>query len=455
MTSISSSVRRKRVLVVHGLTNRSRGNSVLLTKSFSSYSRGIDFHYINILGFTACQESYEEYDLAVVTSDALSLRSYSFWPDLESRLVRLLGKARRKVLLTQDEYTFSERIDTLATKSRVDAMWAVVSDDLGRLFPNTYSRGVRFEHCLTGYVDDEHDTNYVEFTKDYSTRKIDLGQRVSTLPLIFGESGRRKAEIATLLAEEFEVRGFNVDVSTDPSQVLLGDEWIRFLGDTKFTVSRKGGSSIADRAGYMFESLERINALLPRLPENLKARLVSKRKVLFGSWTSESPRLFEAAALGVCQILEEDVYLNGDMQPWIHYLPLKSDFSNVVEIMDFISSEERVRAVISAARKLLVESHSYSYRTFVQAFLTKEIESYHELNQSPSVTIDMDFRSQADFDAAKIAITTYFSETGIIRLLRDLFSPKPPSSMVLYRELNALELLPEVFTESWMPVSRV
>jgi hypothetical protein len=141
------------------------------------------------------------------------------------------------------------------------------------------------------------------------------------------------------------------------------------------------------------------------------------------------------------------------MQPWIHYLPLKPDFSNVVEIMEFISSEERVRNVISAARKLLVEAGSYSYRKFVETFLSTEIEDYPQLNQSPSVTIDEDLRSQLDVEAAKIAVTTYFSNTSTLGLLRELYSHTPPKGILLYRELNALEVVPEVFTESWLAVS--
>lgn len=444
-----------KVLVIHGLRKTSRSNSIELTKSFLNYSYGTEFHYVNVLGFAASLRAQDVYDLALVTSDALALRSFAAWPDLEDRLVRLLGQAKRRVLLTQDEYTFSSRIDELAIRAKVDSIWTVVPENLDKLFPKSFIDGVRFERCLTGYVDDEVVAKSRQFSKSYSARTTDLGQRVSELSLIFGVLGKRKSEIAIVLAAEFKSRGFRVDVSTDSTDVLLGDEWLGFLGDTRFTVSRKGGSSIADRSGFMFESLERVQVLAPSLPEAVKKKFTSKRDVLFGSWAAESPRLFEAASMGVCQILEEDIYLNGDMKPWVHYVPLASDFSNLDEIFEFISRDERVIRVVDAARKLLVESGKYSYRSFVQAFLFKELANYTDMDTNPSSMIDKDLQSQLDVGAVQRAVKMHFRNTNLLKLFGEFFGTRPAEAARLYRELTALEVVPEIFTESWSALSDI
>ena len=45
------------------------------------------------------------------------------------------------------------------------------------------------------------------------------------------------------------------------------------------------------------------------------------------SYRTISPRHFEAAAFRICQVLFEGEY-SGVLQPMVHYVPLKKDFSN-------------------------------------------------------------------------------------------------------------------------------
>jgi hypothetical protein len=203
----------------------------------------------------------------------------------------------------------------------------------------------------------------------------------------------------------------------------------------------------------MFESLERLSVLVPWLKEDLKTKLISKRDVLFGDWAVESPRLFEAAAMGVCQILEEDVYLNGAMEPWVHYLPLASDFSNLDRIFEFIRDDERVLKVVEAARALLVESDKYSYQSFVQSILSQELENFHYLNQEPSNMVDEDWRFPFESEAVKARVRSLFFDTSLIRLIGIHLRFRNSQAMLNYRQLTALEVVPDIFTIPWVPVS--
>ena len=78
-----------------------------------------------------------------------------------------------------------------------------------------------------------------------------------------------------------------------------------------------------------------------------------------------SPRCFEAAALGTCQILFEGEY-NGVLRPDEHYLALRKDFSNFEEVLDRFLDPETRAAVAGRAHRDLIESGRYTYERFIQ-----------------------------------------------------------------------------------------
>ena len=80
-----------------------------------------------------------------------------------------------------------------------------------------------------------------------------------------------------------------------------------------------------------------------------------------------SPRVFEAAATGTCQILFEGKY-SGVVEPWVHYLPLHKDFSNFDEIIRLYRDEEVRRQLVQQAERDLIASGAYSYRHFIAQF---------------------------------------------------------------------------------------
>ena len=80
-----------------------------------------------------------------------------------------------------------------------------------------------------------------------------------------------------------------------------------------------------------------------------------------------SPRHFEAAAFGVCQILFEGHY-SGAMEPMRHYIPLRKDFSNFDEVIGRFRDESLRRELAANARRDLVDSGNYGYEAFVAGF---------------------------------------------------------------------------------------
>jgi hypothetical protein len=77
-----------------------------------------------------------------------------------------------------------------------------------------------------------------------------------------------------------------------------------------------------------------------------------------------SPRHLEACATRTAQILVEGEY-NGLLKPGFHYFAVKSDFSNLQDVLDGIGDETRRLEVVERAYRDIVQSGMGSYRMFV------------------------------------------------------------------------------------------
>jgi hypothetical protein len=230
------------------------------------------------------------------------------------------------------------------------------------VYPRALKAGVEVQTALNGYVDRDTYSMTSGFCKPFAERGIDVGVRVTKLPPTYGKLGTRKWELAekfSLLAEE---RGLRTDVSSKPEDVLLGQEWYKFLGNCKFTVARKAGASICDpysRMATNFSELDENN-----WGTNFDADLKKNSRrwdLRWGNFSSVSPRILEAAGMKVCQILEVDDYSILQLQPWEHYIPLRSDFQNIDEIFSFMQDSGRVQRMTESAYDHLVASGKFTY----------------------------------------------------------------------------------------------
>jgi hypothetical protein len=181
------------------------------------------------------------------------------------------------------------------------------------------------------------------------------------------------------------------------------------------------------------------------------AKMASKKGVVESSFVAISPRLFEAAALGVCQILEVDDYLDGAMIPWTHFIPLEPDFSNIEEIFRFIQDPEKAKRVVKSARALLIESEVFSYRAFVDLFLRSEVNDFSSIAGGEVAVVDLDLQDAEHLGPSVEEVVAYFTNTKISRILSAAFSNK---YSIPRNILNAKTYsLPETYTSSWMSIS--
>jgi hypothetical protein len=82
------------------------------------------------------------------------------------------------------------------------------------------------------------------------------------------------------------------------------------------------------------------------------------------SYRTISPRHFEAAAFRICQVMFEGEY-SGVLQPMVHYVPLKKDFSNFEDVVAVLNDPRARGEIVENAHRDLIRSGAYSYERFV------------------------------------------------------------------------------------------
>jgi len=349
-----------KVLVIHALRPTSRQTTIDHLKSFSEYVPDADVQYLHFQQPIPSGCESVSPDLVIVNYDFLNYRFTPLWPFIKNRHKDVASRAKKIVAIVQDDFWCNKLIDDWCIDWDVDRILTPIDNDLEVLYPRSIKRK-EFRTCLTGYVSGSENAKSLPL-KD---RSIDLGQRVREMSPHLGWFAQSKAIQAKTMAEAANQAGFVVDVSTRVEDSFTGESWLDFLKSCKFTVGMKGGASLYDPIGLLHT---RVNSYLFHHPNATFQEL--ERKYFRGrdgkyEFSSVSPRLFESASAGTCQILQRNDYL-GVLEPWRDYIPLERDFSNIDEVISAMRDLDRCQEIVKCAKRTLVDSTLFNYSRFVE-----------------------------------------------------------------------------------------
>ena len=374
-----------RILVIHGLRFDSRLTTFQHTLSFARHLRGSEVFYVNGLGLTNSPMLEQEFDLAVITYELVALRNTPFWKYISNRIGPLMQRARVRVVMPQDDYSSCQYLDNFVVEHDVQYVFSPLTRDLHMLYPRSIAKGVKFFEAFTGYWEASTALPYQQFRRPFETRSVDLGQRVRHLPPQLGLAAQRKGELALEFARLAESAGFICDVSTRDQDVLVGTDWWKFLGDIRFTVGRLGGASIADPKGLLAIKVRKLQLRHPKISYDDIAKRLRTSDLPQGDFSAISPRLFECAAMGVCQVLERSYYFD-DFEPLKHYVPLNPDLSNMDEVLEVMRDHKTCADIAAEAEKSLTQSGRYTYSGFVR-FILKTTTGHNISDDDPDVEV--------------------------------------------------------------------
>lgn len=273
-----------------------------------------------------------------------------------------------KMAFPQDEYDCNEILDEWMCEWNVDVVYSVISENWDVLYPKYHSTG-SIRLGFTGYIDE---SLIDRGRKPFFERRIDIGYRARKLPPYFGRLGEVKWTIGRDVSALAAIAGLKVDISVGDKGTLLGEAWLDFIDDSKFTLGANSGSSLLDPHGQIQRN---VRNYVRKYPEYSFAQIEELFfKGLEGQFcfTAISPRVMEAALLDSCQILVEGKYSN-ILVPWEHYIPIKSDASDFDLVLEAMKDNFLVNKIIKNARSAILDTDELRSKNLAQKVLDEAV----------------------------------------------------------------------------------
>jgi len=234
-----------------------------------------------------------------------------------------------------------------------------------------YTKVPRLVYCLPGYVSDAILAAPRKYYKPEERRTTDVGYRGRKLEYYMGRGAQEKYEIATNFKEKANGLGLKLDIEAEEAKRIYGEKWYQFIGNCRSLLGVEAGVSIFDVEDVVYKRYQRLIASNPRISfEEMSKQLGFKEWEDRIYYRTISPRHFEAAAFRVSQILFEGSY-SGIMEPMVHYIPLKKDFSNFDEVIKMFKNAALRKKVTDNAYNDLIASGLHTYKRFVEESFDK------------------------------------------------------------------------------------
>jgi hypothetical protein len=274
------------------------------------------------------------------------------------------GCGAYKICFFQDEFYYCGRRFRFLNEHAIDCVFTHVPPDYFNQVYARYTRVPRLEFNVPGYVSEDLIAAAARRARTYDTRPVDVGYRGRPLPVYMGRGSQEKAAIGEQFAQRARATDLSTDIDTSEEGRLYGDDWYGFVASCRYILGVESGVSLFDLEDEVRHEYADL------LARGVDPSLEQLERGALGRWDGRipyrtiSPRHFEAAALGTCQILFEGHY-SGAMEPMVHYIPLRKDFSNFDEVVTRMRDDDLRRELVHNARRDLIDSGNWSYARFL------------------------------------------------------------------------------------------
>ena len=286
---------------------------------------------------------------------------------LDEGHLELASRSRAyKVAFFQDEFTYCQARFEFCRTLEIDCVYTCFEPSEHERVWGAYTDVPEVRSVLPGYVDERLVDAAGRFALPDRDRDIDIGYRGRPTPVLF-DTTQEKSEIGRRFAELAGGSGLRLDIALGMEDRLYGDDWYRFLGRCKGALGVESGVTVVDLDDRVRGDYERIFRAKGEVTlEDLRRGALPEYEgqVIY---RTIAPRHFEAAAFETCQVLFEGRY-SGLIEPDVHYLALKKDFSNFSEVVERFKDPALRRRITARAKADLIDSGAYGYDSFIAGF---------------------------------------------------------------------------------------
>ena len=365
---IDENKEKKKILVIYGSSEyptRKTVQSFLF--SFQNYSEHQVYYHNYFFYKTPLINNLPEFDIVIFHHSIATPWNKDTYRKRIERFKKWGFKSQYKIAFFQDEYFNSQYSCQFINELAIDKVFSVAPpSEWKKIYRDVDFNKVDFEHILTGYIDkDDLPVNWQEIKN--RQRPIDIGYRTDWNKNLVrtGSFGYLKYEIANVFLRELAQKNFNVDISASRKDFKKGKDWANFLLDCRFILGAESGSGLLDYDGSIEKKVEQFMKVNPNSDFNTikNSCFVDEDNNL--ALKAISPRHLEAMSYGCCQVLIEGHY-NGILQPNAHYIPVKSDFSNISEVIKKINDETLRQQIVENCYRDIVTNQDYHYKSLVR-----------------------------------------------------------------------------------------
>jgi len=262
-----------------------------------------------------------------------------------------------KIVIIQDEYRWINKVLSEMVYLNVDCIVSLLDkENINKVYHHPKLKNKLMVSALAGYVSN----NWIDQkVPNISERKKHIIYRGNNLPFWLGNGAHEKSVLSEKILENFGEKGLNLDVSSNPSDRIYGENWLAFMKSGKCVIGLEGGASIFDFDGSIEKKVRKFQFENPDAGyEEIHSEFLSnyEDKIFYRMIT---PRSFEAIAMKTVQVMYPGEY-SGILEPWKHYIPINRDFSNLNEVIKALKNDEFLQKMADHAYTEIIESQNYS-----------------------------------------------------------------------------------------------
>lgn len=284
----------------------------------------------------------------------------------EDLIDQIANHSGLKIAFIQDEYDAPEMARTWLERLDIDVVYTCVPPGgVEHVYPKSRFPRVDFIHTITGSVPENAAID--DFARPPGEREVLIGYRGRRLPHIYGMLGFEKYSIGVDMRRICKARGLPVDIEVDDDQRIYGTDWYRFLGSVRATLGTESGSNVFDFDGALGKAIATLLETEPDMSfQEVHSRILAEHEDLV-RMNQISPKVFEAIRLRTALVLFEGKY-SGVVEPDVHYISLKKDFSNIDDVLAKVQDDAFVKRMTDRAYDDIIVSGRYSYRALIAGF---------------------------------------------------------------------------------------
>lgn len=353
-------IKERTVLIFYSPWATNTGTVADHLSSFADFSK-FRVLYANAVNSAPCDFDLECVDAVLVHYSVRLIHPNFLSEEIAQNIERFSGP---KFLFIQDEYENMDQTAAWIQRLKFDVIFTCVPDKfIQRVYPPEKFPGVKFVNNLTGYIPDS--LGALSSSSPMADRKIVVGYRGRALHPVFGRLAWEKQQIGFEFRKRAEGANIKVDIEWSEESRIYGDRWPLFISSCRAVLVTESGSNVFQPDRSLMKKIDAALEDRPQLSfDEIEEQFLRGIDGALAQMEQISPRVFEAIALRTGLVGYEGEY-SGILKPWRHYIPLKRDFSNFNEVVDYLSDDRFMIELVETSYGDIVASRKYSYSTFV------------------------------------------------------------------------------------------